>query len=446
MKISRARWKKAQAIKRCLVGAGALFISGHAVAQDDPSAYGPPINPSDLAQGVLTLRERPPFVPAELEAILRTILERDPSIVAAQYGNMAARSDVLAARWARFPNLSGGFDLESSSNSIAPSVQISVPVWAGGSISANLNRAKQLELSSAANLGEVALQLSIEVSSVFYEYVNTTRLERIYSDSLTAHADLVATMQRRVQQEVSPKSDLELARSRYAQIEQELAAIISRRESSFAILRELTQDETFGITELPTIDLQAQVHAWQDAVTQAQNFSPTLRRLNYDVAAAFAEKDAAKSALFPQVSVFYRYDETFGGTVGLSTRVQSGNGLSQFSAVSAADARARRIQSDGEFAARQLRQEVQTLVAAQLAAQRRASISLTAATNARSVSESYRRQFITGRRSWLDLMNSLREDLSSKISQQEAENATVELNTRLALLTGLWDTRVNNGH
>lgn len=388
----------------------------------------------------------PPFVPQMLNDLVSSIMSDDPSVIAAKYGALAARSDVNAARWSRFPSLLAGLNLEDGPNSISPSVQVSLPIWAGGALSANLNRAKQFELSSVENQKEVALRLSIEVSSVFYEYVNTTRLEQIYIESLLAHADLVSTMERRVQQEVSPRSDLDLARSRYAQVEQELSAIVSRRDSSLAVLRELTRDLTFAINGLPTIDLEAQEQRWENAVIQAQNFSPTLRRLNYDVAAAFAEKDAAKSALFPQLSAFYRYDEVLGGTFGLSTRVQSGNGLSQISAVSAADARARRIQSDGEFAARQLRQEVQTLVAAQLAAQRRASISRTAANNARSVSESYRRQFITGRRSWLDLMNSLREDLSSKVSQQEAENATVELNTRLALLTGLWDTRVNNGH
>lgn len=48
------------------------------------------------------------------------------------------------------------------------------------------------------------------------------------------------------------------------------------------------------------------------------------------------------------------------------------------------------------------------------------------------------RQFIAGRRSWLDVMNSLRETLSARLIQADAEIQTLASFTRLSLRTGRW--------
>lgn len=408
------------------------------LSRDRAKIYGPIDPVATRTNHPVQLSIAPPFVPEDLEKLVRTVNNADASVLAGQLAKIAAQSEVRSARWLRFPSAAAGFDYDDQSKKLAPSIELSVPIWSGGSLASNLRRSKEQFRSADAQLAETALALSIETSEIYFSYVNSSRLIGIYEDSVAAHAGLVESMERRVSQEISPLSDLELARSRLAQIEQELSELYAQRETALSLLRELANDPSV----LPASDQSyaeaINGHDWSDAVSESLSFSPTLKRLGFDARAAYADKSIAKSNLFPQVSGYYRHSDALGSTVGISTRIQTGNGLSQFSAISTADARAKELESRALLAARQLRQSVLTDLAALKSARARAIISTTAAVNAQRVSESYKRQFITGRRSWLDLMNSLRENLQAAASREQAEVSAMALNVKLALNTGLW--------
>lgn len=406
--------------------------------------YGPTVDADDTT-ATISWGPAPNFVPDDLAELQERISRTDPSINAAAMARLAARAEVSGARWARFPSVGVGFGVENGANRFTPTFEVSTPIWAGGTLAGNLRRSKEVLSSRNAALEEVALALAVEVNALYYQYKNSTALLGIYQESLEDHAELVQTMERRVSREVSPLADLELARSRYAQVEQEMSAVLSQQLTALELLRELAADPDLEIGGPILYEAQEQSVDWFDASSSAVEYSPTLRRLLYSANAAFAEKSIARGALLPRISAYYRYNETTGGSVGLGTTIQTGNGLSQFSAIEAADARARQVQNDGELAARQLRQDIQSTLTNLEAARRRAEISISATQNAARVSESYKRQFITGRRSWLDLMNALREDLGARLSQQQAENTTMLLNARLALLTGRWRLSANNG-
>jgi UDP-glucose 4-epimerase len=64
--------------------------------------------------------------------------------------------------------------------------------------------------------------------------------------------------------------------------------------------------------------------------------------------------------------------------------------------------------------------------------------SLDAAASAERVRQSYLRQFISGRRSWLDVMNSFQETTSADISVVDTETTALSAMDRLLLLTGRW--------
>ena len=59
--------------------------------------------------------------------------------------------------------------------------------------------------------------LANTVTNTYFEIVRQTQSEQLLAESVDVHRQLVATMERRVKQEVSPIADLELARSRLAQ-------------------------------------------------------------------------------------------------------------------------------------------------------------------------------------------------------------------------------------
>ena len=83
--------------------------------------------------------------------------------------------------------------------------------------------------SSVAQLEETVLDVLLRLTSSYFEIARTIQLEAILKDSLTEHQRLVESMERRVEQEVSPRSDLELVTSRAAQVEQQLSLTIAQR-------------------------------------------------------------------------------------------------------------------------------------------------------------------------------------------------------------------------
>ena len=108
---------------------------------------------------------------------------------------------------------------------------------------------------------------------------------------------------------------------------------------------------------------------------------------------------------------------------------------------SAANAAAERVQaSELQISAGQLqlRDQLFALLREYDAATSRLDGSLAASGSAKRVMESYMRQFTSGRRTWLDVMNAVRETNSAEIDAVEARISAQSALTRLLLLTGQW--------
>lgn len=404
--------------------------------------YGPTMVHATAPVPQFTWSDAPPATPPALASAIAIATEKDPSAVAAWLAARAALQDVKGAKWLRFPAISSGFVFYNRSSAIteqlAPQIQVSLPVFTGGRIGANINRTKALEQAAIANWREVVLEIAQQVADSYYNIALSTRLEAFYKDSLVAHQQLVETMKHRVEQEISPEADLQLARSRTAQIEQELTNIQAQRLSSLRTLAELVRDPNYRIGTVPRFDPQKQTQNWENVVAEAVAFSPTRERLQYSADAAQQEIKITRGSIFPQLNAQYSYSDFVGSRFGLGVQLQTANGLSQFSAVSAATARAQQATQQVGLAIRQLKQNVEVQKVTQEAAVRRAQVSQVASETSGRVSESYVRQFIAGRRSWLDVLNSLRERLATQSNVATAEVTAQAAATRLNLLSGRW--------
>lgn len=405
--------------------------------------YGPVVTPDPGGSSPsFTWSEPPPATPPALAEAIAIATEKDPSVQGAWLAARAALQDVRGARWLRFPALSTGLVFYDRSSPIteqfAPSVVVQLPLWTGGRIGANIKRAKNLELSAIANWRAVILDIAQQVADAYYNIVLSTRLEAKYKENLAAHQRLVETIRRRVDQEINPAADLQLARSRTAQVEQELAGISAQRLASLRTLAELVRDPNYSVGPVPVFNAEKVAQNWDNVVAEAVAFSPNRERLQYEADAAADAVKISRGSIFPQVNAQYSYSDVVGSRIGVGLQLQTSNGLSQFSAVSAAAARARQATQQVGLAVRQLKQNVEVQRVTQEASVRRAKVSEVASETATKVSESYVRQFIAGRRSWLDLLNSLRENLANQTSLTQAEVGAQAAATRLNLLSGRW--------
>jgi len=85
-----------------------------------------------------------------------------------------------------------------------------------------------------------------------------------------------------------------------------------------------------------------------------------------------------------------------------------------------------------------LRDQVFALLREYESSTRRLEGSMSAAGSAQRVMESYMRQFTSGRRTWLDVMNAVREANSAEIDVLEARISAQASLARLLLLSGQW--------
>ena len=409
---------------------GSAALSSGIAAQE--AAYGPVLAPDEPGAALAA----PPGIPPRLAEAAEEALETYPSLKAASTQIRATQYDIAAAKWLRFPSVSA--ELVTRADRITPEVEVVQPVWTGGRIKAGIDRAKALRGVADAALSETVFDVLLRVSASYYEVVRAERLREIYTDSLTEHRRLVASMERRVEQEVSPRTDLELASARAAQVEQQLSIVVAQRAAALERLRQLVGQPNFDIGALPQYSPD-QHHPSPDGVLDlAQQCDPTIARLNAQVVAAEAESRNARASLYPQLGIKYSYDRFSGSGLGVVAQAQTGGGLSPLAAAQAATARRETAEFQVTVAEREAREKVSLdLVENQAAKARFASTSVAAASTL-NVTNSFLRQFVAGRRTWLDLMNAVREAVEARVALVEVENSAMASAARLRLRTCQW--------
>jgi outer membrane protein, adhesin transport system len=417
---------------------GPAYDPGRPTIASD-SLYGPP-SPKQRKGSLPAIGWTEParVVPPALEEAVQIVTRNYPSALAARSALRAANSDVSSAKWQRFPSLTGNLAYLDNRGSPQPEVVVEAPIWAGGRISANIRRARAQEDVSSAQYVETVQQLALTVAQVYFEIARLTLREQLLKESLAEHLRLVETMERRVAQEVSPQADLELARSRAAQIQQEYTVSQASRETNLRILAQLVADPSYDLGPIPYFDPSLDLANKGTLEEQAVAYDPEISRRRSEADISRADLDLRRAAILPQVNAQYSYSDVFGSRVGVVLRSQTGSGLSALADVNSAQARIQTALENVRVSEQELRREVASDIINFEAAKARAVISTDAAATSARVSESYTRQFIAGRRSWLDVMNALREAVNNAIGKTDAEMTALASATKLLLESGRW--------
>jgi adhesin transport system outer membrane protein len=405
-------------------------------AQDD--VYGPAAPQSDAAA-----QPAPAAIPEPL-AIAATIAARShPQVGAARAEGRALEAELRGARWLRYPALTVEALAATQGSTFADqdgltaNVALEQPLWAGGTIDAEIDRARANRAAGEHRVGEAARDIVLEVVSAYYDYVLAGEREEALRQSLAEHRELLGSIERRVEQEVSPLADFTLGRSRTAQVELDLASAGELRDSAQARLLELTGGVEVE-PELPPVDLSDVLPPEGLALNEALSCSPTLGALTDQVDMAEAQKRAARGNLFPRVLFQLSQNEITGARAAIVLRAQTGNGLSQLTAIDSAGARIDRAMAEYSDAERRLREQLRRDYINVRAARQRIESGAIAADTTALLIESYQRQFIAGRRSWLDVMNAVREAATARLSEADARVTVAAATARILALSCRW--------
>ena len=148
----------------------------------------------------------------------------------------------------------------------------------------------------------------------------------------------------------------------------------------------------------------------------------------------------------PQLSV--RMEKTFGllseQRTFLAFESQPGAGLSASAGVDGAIAKREAVRQDRDSALRDLLDQTTQDWNAWVASRNRLENAKLASISSKDVYESYTRQFTAGRKSWLDVMNAVREAAQSELTVADMNAQVVGSALRLKLRMGLLNPEGTN--
>jgi adhesin transport system outer membrane protein len=357
-------------------------------------------SPLALAQTALTLQEA-----------LHLSATAHPSVLARRSDKAGAQARLEAAQWQRYPQLSAQA-AAGTAGSQESALVVQVPLWTAGRIEADIGAARSRTQASDDAVATAQQSIMETALTAFGDWCRLSDRRAAVAASVEQHARLAALIERRADMEISSRSDLTLAQSRLGQVQGELRLIeaqiaVARSALEQAVGRPVAELVPMAHQDLPFADVAL-------AVDTARQASPELRRLAREADAAARDLDARRAARLPQVIARYRHNlgsgtAGNGGEAFVGLEYQSGPGLSASAAVREAEARVESLRLEAQTRQQQLAERARTdwLQARTLGLQ--AEELRRALQGTREVAESMDRQYVAGRKSWIEVLNAHRE-------------------------------------
>lgn len=382
--------------------------------------------------------------------IIDDVATHHPSVQTQEANSESAQSSLDVAKWQYYPTPSVSVE-KASASSRDPSYQgddrvtmlrLQQPVWTGGRLSGGVDKADAEYQASLDTIAETRQSLALQATQAYGEWLGSLLKLEAADKSVQSHQKLKAQIARRLDQGLSPDSDLMLAASRLAQAEADKSAAQTQQSVSLAKLSQLL-GRNVTPSEFTIIKAYPVVGSVDQLIKQALDVNPTKQKLLNTALANRADVDVQGASLYPEVYV--RAEQQYGNYVYTGTEpvarifvgVQSnfGAGLSSASRVDAARAKVKAAESDLVTNERTITEQIITEWSNVQNLKVRLAALDTAQDASESIRESWDRQFVTGRKTWLDVMNAAKELAQTEQLRADAKASLVISSWRIAILT-----------
>ena len=371
-----------------------------------------------------------------LDDALRLAVSQHPVIDQRRSLQDAAKGALDTAERGRWPSFSGltGKDYYGKTTLTLRAEQA---IWTGGRLTAQVDLASAGVRIAAAALQEAQQDILVRTATAYTELGRLEARSAAARANVAAHERLRTMIFNRIASQITPVSDGTLVSARLAQANAELGQMLALSARARVTLGQLVGQPVSAITVPPAPILRA---ALQDgAVQEALVFSPILRRLEAQAEVASAEARLRHAQGLPQIVL--RHENTQGGqqpsrSTYVALEYQTGAGLSNLRQGQEAEARYQAALAEKEAARRSV---IETTSAdwADLASFKTQTSDLQAQVQAQAlVHESYMRQYVVGRKNWIELLNAQRELAQARYALADVEWGGLRSQLRLQLTTG----------
>ena len=383
-----------------------------------------------------------------IESVLLQAMSNHPVVRASMAQAQAAEQDIDVAKLGRWPSVQVTGEATASANGSA--LVVEQPLWSAGAITARIGEAQRAADLRKSELDLARLQLGLRLVDAWQSLMDATGSLRVYEQSLVQYERYEALMRRRVDAQVSAGIELQLLASRTLQARVDVSEAQALKRMAVTRLEQMTGAPIVPeqLVALAQTVAPAAIEDESTAVRLERRASmlsehPSVRRARHESEVAQERLTQQRALAWPQLVLRYRRQLTGIATtaadkeqIGLVLNYTPGAGFSSV-ARSAADAqRLEGLQLATESAAQDVQEQLRIEWESLRRDIDRQGVQRQAIGSAREVLESYERQFVAGRKSWLDVLNALRDLTQSDIRLTQAQASATAGLYRLRLRSG----------
>ena len=391
-----------------------------------------------------------------LEQLINSALASHPSAQGQRALVQSAAANVDSAQWQFYPTPSVSIETANASatdrlyqgDNRVSTARLQQPLWTGGRLTAGMDKAAAGLVVSQAALEEVRLQLGLRVVQAYGDWLSAYLKTLASEKSLATHLRLREQVKRRLSEGASAESDLTLAVTRLESVSADVTAARAQAEVALARLGQLLGSPVDGAVLAQAVAAPRELAnagrtGVQALLEMALGIHPTVAKAQAQARVQEAVVDERRADLSPELYArierqYGNYNFPNGATenrlfVGLNSRF--GAGLSTLSNIEAARTQYAAALTEVEVQSRTVSEQVLSDYAQAVATVSRLASIQTSLKAAADVSTSYDRQFLAGRKSWLDVMNAARELAQTETQLADLQSTQVVVTWRLAAYT-----------
>ncbi len=391
-----------------------------------------------------------------LEQLIHSALASHPSAQGQRALVESAEAGVDSARWQFYPTPSVSIETAQASatdrlyqgENRVSTARLQQPLWTGGRLTAGMDKAAAGLVVSQASLEEVRLQLGLRVVQAYGDWLSAYLKTLANEKSLATHLRLREQVKRRLSEGASAESDLTLAVTRLESISADVTAARAQAEVALARLGQLLGSPVDGAVLAQAVAAPRELAnagrtGVQALLEMALGIHPTVAKAQAQARVQEAVVGERRADLSPEL--YARIERQYGNYnfpngepqnrlfIGLASRF--GAGLSTLSNIEAARTQHAAALTEIEVQSRTVSEQVLSDYALAVSTVSRLASIQASLKAAADVSTSYDRQFLAGRKSWLDVMNAARELAQTETQLADLQSTQVVVTWRLAAYT-----------
>lgn len=374
---------------------------------------------------------------SQIDDLIVQAIQTYPSIEAARFDQQATIENLKAAKLNLLPTPS--ISTEYGENDLTSQIRIRQPLWTGGRLTASVNQAIFNDKAAEERVYEQQNQIAKNTIEAWQGYIGAVARQQIHLDSLDQLNEFDQMMQRRVGQGVSARIELDLVTNRILQEQNAYQATLEQQRIGLARLEQiigqrLPQASTYNIKALTEQAKRQSAGFEQMAFDQTDFYNPTVVKEQFQIESAKQAVEVQRASRYPTFYAQYDYsysqennrrdidslnDRDNGGfSIGLT--YDPGAGFSNLALARASQAQVSSLVQNQRASRRRVIEEIQIQYQQFVSAKDRENSLVAAVAGAQLVVNSYRRQFIAGRKSWLEVLNAVREQSEYQVQLVQA--------------------------